>query len=33
MYAALPNTNIAHSIGNVTFIMVEYLRSLLPENF
>ena len=33
MYAALANTNIAHTIGNVTFIMVEYLRSLFPENF
>ena len=33
MYSALANTDIAHTIGNVTFIMVEYIRSLFPEHF
>ena len=33
MYTALANPDMAHTIGNVTFIMTEYLRSLFPENF
>lgn len=33
MYSAIANSDVAHTIGNVTFIMTEYLRSLFPEHF
>lgn len=33
MYTALANADISHTIGNVSFIMLEYIRDLFPENF
>ena len=33
MYSAIANSDVSHTIGNVTFIMTEYLRSLFPEHF
>lgn len=30
---AMANASIAHTTGNVTFIMIEYLKGMFPDNF
>lgn len=33
MFRAICNSDICHTIGNVTYIMTEYVRDLFPKNF
>ena len=33
MYRTIANSSIAHTSGNVTYIMINYLKGLFPENF
>lgn len=33
MYTAICNSDIAHTIGNVTYIMTEFIRNTFPKNF
>ena len=33
MFRAICNSDICHTIGNVTYIMTEYIRDLFPKNF
>lgn len=33
MNSATANASIAHTTGNITFIMIEYLKGMFPDNF